>query len=424
LLSLLKNAGNSSSNSSSKEKKKESDRDSDALKGLICDLDNLVNEFSSVLEISAFGDAFLIKMVCINAFSVWNGMDCQKRALKKDKKNKSTSVPMEGIMNTFVITLIFVIRFATQLCSDVEKVLEKGIAKQQKQGKKTFGSIRLIGPIFLLCEFISNECKLNEMKDILSSRSDGNGGRNGKTSVLAENFDASVEEFWRGVAAVANIVNGNDALLQLIESQGDESINILPDDFQSLIRGYTPFLSLNSGSNSSSKEGQKVYLSPEEAVDALELYHSQSQTQTQQSQSSQRSRKSSSTHGGNDERTPEKIELEVKIKLKRFMKFIAKHFDSGELVKSHDGVIRSANDKVSMDIDENLNKDGVDVSMDVDENVFETTNLNETQDHTEEKDQDVLVYTTAESGKPALLIPGAFLLGGEEKRRKKKRFKI
>jgi len=215
-------------------------------------------------------------------------------------------------------------------------------------------------------------------------------------------------------------------MVQLIEStsNGGDNLNVLPDDFQSLTMGYIPFLSLGGKTenipNSHGEKEPKVYLTPEEAVATLEL--DQGQSQTQQSQSSHRSRKSSA-HSANEDRTPERIELELTIKLKRFMKFISKHVASGDLVQSSDGRrILTVYDVVTMEVEEEVieidddddNADNVGYEMDVDVNDYEREDFTETQDHSEEKDQDVLVYTTAESGKPALLVPGAFLLEGKK----------
>lgn len=372
---------------------------------LVSQMDNLVTEFGSILESSAFGDAFLIKMVCINVFSLWNSFEYQKQANAK--------VNEQSFLKSTAIALIFTLRFGAQLCSDLEKVLEKAITKQHRQGK-TIGSIRLIGPVFLLFEFISNECSLNGVMDKLLNT----------TPSLAGMFDQSVQEFWRGSAIVANIVYGNEPLLKLIQSEGNGDINDLPDDFQSLFRGFTPFLSLDCGHNAidkncpnEPKEVKKVYLTPGEAVDILELY----QSQTQQSQSSQRSKKSASqSYNGNDWRTPEKIETEVKIKLKRFMKFISKHLESGNLIKSPDGLIHTSHDySKHMDTGDDANAAYDDIDMDVDEDEnLDNDSLTGTQDHSEEKDQDVLVYTEAELGKPALLVPGAFFYGEENKEEK------
>ena len=403
LLSLMKSAqkvgesGAGVSGSDEKGGKEDIDR-------LISQMDNLIAEFGSILESSAFGDAFLIKMVCINVFSLWNSFEYQKQAIGEENE--------QSFLKSTAIALIFTLRFGSQLCSDLEKVLEKVIAKQQRQGK-TFGSIRLIGPVFLLYEFISNECNLNGMMDKLTN----------VTPTLAEKFDCSVQEFWRGSATVANIVHGHEPLLKLIQSEGNGGINDLPDDFQSLFRGFTPFLSLDDAHNATeknclneSKEIKKVYLTPAEAVDTLELY----QSQTQQSQSSQRSKKSASqSYNNNDCRTPEKIESEVKIKLKRFMKFISKHLESGDLIKSLDGLIHTSHDYAeNINAGDDANTDYDDIDMDVDEENLDNDSLTGTQDHSEEKDQDMLVYTEAELGKPALLVPGAFFYGEDNKEEK------
>jgi hypothetical protein len=371
---------------------------------LILDMDDLIGEFGSVLESSAFGDAFLIKMVCINVFTLWNAFDHQKKAptTKLSKKQKVE------LFNTNAVAMIFTMKFGRQLCSDLVKALEKGIAKQKKQGK-SFGSIRIIGPFFLLCEFISNECELKAMKENLDSNV-------GSLSVLNGQFESCMEDFMRGVAQVTNIIQGSPALVKLIESKGDYDLKDLPDDFQSLVKGYTPFLSLNKHGGSGEggdSNGKKVYLSPKEAYDALEL----DQSQTQQSQSSQRSKKSTSSQNGNDNRSPVKIEIELKVKLQRFMKFIDNHLQLGDLVKAHDGMIlipRDVVESMETEFDANLEDGNIDMEVDDDidgnnDGIIESPT--ETQDQSEEKNQDVLVYTTAESGKPALLMPGAFLLG-------------
>ena len=370
--------------------------------GLIQEMNNLIVEFSSILDSSTFGDAFLIKMISINAFSLWNGLEYPNRRNEKESKEKrsgSTDVPLE-LLETTAIAMIFTLKFSMQLCSNLTIALEKAISKQQKQGKKTFGSIRLIGPLFMLCDFIANECNLSSYQQQLYDAS----------SSLATIFDGSVKEFWSDIAKVANIIYGNEALMTLINSECDFDINELPDEFQSLVRGYTPFLSLNSASKN---EAKMVYISPEEAVGMLELC----QSQTQQSQLSQRSRKMASlSQNTNDKRTPEKIEIEFKIKLQRFMKFITKNLDSGALIKEVDGLIKAAHEHTDI-IESKDSVDNVDYNMNIDEEQLDDVNMNESD---EKNNENVLVYTAAESGKPALLVPGAMLLGndvGEEKHR-------
>ncbi len=355
------------------------------------EMDNLVIEFKSIMETNGlFGDAFLLKLVCINAFSVWNGFECKKKIEKTNDKDEEEGRD-DRVLDPTAIALIFTLKFATQLCSDLVSALEKGIVKQEqkKEGEKMFGSIRFIGPVFLLFAFISNECNLQSILRKL--------GDDASKGLVMEMMDKSVKDFWESVANVATIVAGNEALMTLIESEGDADIKELPDDFHSLIRGYRPFLSLGMGEGS-----KRVYLTPEEAIDALELDQSQTQTQTQQSQPSQRSSKKSSTqqnNNGQDNRTPEKIEIELKIKLKSLMKFIEKHLGSGELWKSIDDEIKASHDHSEEEVVYYTGDNTVDFSMDVD---------------TQSKDnnKDVLVYTTAELGKPSLLVPGALLLGG------------
>ncbi len=464
LLSLLKKlekggtSGDGGSNNEDRKKKSSSGSSSissstkkadEMIKDLIHDMDNLVKEFESILGMSAFGDAFILRMICINAYSVWNSFEYLTEAMKKlegvgsersdGKGEVEGAVSLESsntltmtMLHPVIIALIFILRFGTVLCKDLVNLIEKGIAKyeKQKQEKKVFGSIRLLGPLFLLCEFISKECKLHDFSEKLASLvNDDDDLMDESTSTMKMStlFDDTVQNFWRSVAVSANVIVGKESMVALVESDGVDSLTLLPDEFQSMLRGYIPFLSIgdnddgdNNNNNNketvnedeTAKEGNQVYLSPKEAYDVLELYQGQSQTQTQQSQQTLSSKKSSSIFG-HDNRTPEKVEMEVRFKLKRFMMFVSKHIDKGDMVKNANGVVTILQDVESMDCSDHDGNDDIGMDIDDDENNFDNFEQN-TQDESNELKDDVLVYTPAESGKPALLVPGAFLLGGEE----------
>jgi len=466
------------------------------------EIHDLVKQFASIMSLSSFGDAFLIKMIVINSFSVYNSLHSkiknktdkqqEKEGCEGDSDNKGIMMvtKMMDITKEVVfpswISVTFMIQFGTQLSHDLIKALEKGIMKyeqkleQQQDGRKkkiNFGSLRLLGPLFITCEFISNVCNLDHMKQMLveyeqrsapigtvpnagdvGANDKDDKGNDGKNS-LVETFESNVNDFWSVIANVANVIKNSPLLMNLIDIDVNKMLEIekknrhpmnqskmatvtsssvlLPDDLKSLIRGYTPFLSFDAHDNhpphtDSNIFERPVYVSPEEAVGVLDLDLSQNNTKTTQlSQSSQRSKKSTTSTVGSsigDHKTPERIEGELKVKLERFMSFVDKHLESGELIKTKNSesddfgeIIKAAHemkkgsDMIEVDNNDSTQEDDC-AAMDTDDD--DRVAAIETQPHlsniSEEKKQGVLVYTSAGVGKPALLIPGALLLSANE----------
>jgi len=89
------------------------------------------------------------------------------------------------------------------------------------------------------------------------------------------------------------------------------------------------------------------------------------------------------------------------------MSFLTKHIQSGELVKSEEGIIEAApmlsENKDAIDVQDNES------AMDFEPSYPEPVEASPIT--SQEKTEDVLVYKQAEKGQPALLVPSAFLLG-------------
>lgn len=126
------------------------------------DRDFLIQQFDMLLVESAFGDALLLKMVSINAFSIWNG-------LSSETASSSSPTSSTGFLQT-VMAISFAFEYGAQLSSHTEAFLDKLEAKRQQHqntGSKNAPGIRLIGPLLMLCDFLSYMSKKNkEMSDL------------------------------------------------------------------------------------------------------------------------------------------------------------------------------------------------------------------------------------------------------------------
>ena len=340
------------------------------------ELQKLMKFLTVLLTKSAFSDGLLLKMVSVNAFSVWNGLSCKERSLD-----------MDGYAVTLALSMSF--RFGAQLAQHVGVVVEKAEAKQG-QSVESGGctTIRLLAPLLLLCEFMSEISlreKVKRVVDDLGSQS---------TELLQD----SEREFWSNIAELGNVCEKSSLVSKLLmENQAvvrDESF-ALPCDLKPIVKGYEPFSFFQGNAGIKSKEinDSSEYVSPEVAIEALELYP-ESQSQVNQSQRSKKSTVST-------ERNPNKSPADTRIKLSRFMAFVSKHIESGDLERTDDGIEWGSHS----DLAESNEGKSSELDMEVDSrDEKDSFGRNENGG-----DEDVLVYKTGESGKPALLVPTALL---------------
>lgn len=329
--------------------------------------DNLTNQIGEILEVNPFGDALLIKMVAMSAFSVWRSLE-----------EKATNI------NIGVQSYSLILRLGEQFCSYLKNILEKAKSKLEKGGKSY--NIRLLGPLLLLCEFISD----GQKRDIFGN-------------IDSDVLRRDINKFWSGVASVATMISTSSHLSQYSEVEescdSDDDEDLLPEDMKPLSRGCIPFVFLDEESNAQTE--QQTYVSPECAMDALGL----SITQTQ-SQLSQKSKKSVASQKSNI-----RAEFETRLKLSRFNAFILHHIEIGDLSKDDANVIKASHDAMVDDFaSTNINE----TLISADFGQMSQGNFSPEQDKkSDDKSGDVLMYKESGYGKPALLVPSAFLLGEE-----------
>lgn len=304
--------------------------------------DLLLQRYSEVLDVNPFGDGLMTKLVVINIFSAWNA---------------------QHYGDVADIAFQFLVKFTSHICQSIEYNLEKTYTKLEKTGKVT--NIRLLGPLLLACEFISHE--------ILTRSSVKNVA---KTVPCCQEI---CDEFWKNVAKIATELS---ALRDLSDDLKKVEVDTktLPEDFISLSRGCIPFSFL---STSQRKASDWAYIDQDEAIEALGL--SVSHTQSQASQRCTKQDKSEDSGDG-----------ETAIKVARFMAFVNRHIESGDLVKTDDGCIEAS---CLIMGDRDLEKKSSHSSAAIDVSSPPT------------EDRDILVYKQGGKGKPALLVPSALLTG-------------
>ena len=343
------------------------------------DLQKLMTLMTTLLTKSAFSDGLLLKMVSVNAFSVWNGLSSKKKSPDTDG-------------NAITLALAMTFRFGAQLAQHVGVFVEKAEAKQNgESGGCT--SIRLLGPLLLLCEFMSDVSVSKETKDVVDDLE----------SQSTELLQDSEREFWSNIAELATVCKKSALVSKLLmEKQAvvrDDSIS-LPSDLKPFVTGYAPFACLQNNnvwtSNEKGNDNTCEYVTPDAAVEALEL-HIEPQSQSH-ANSSQRSKKSTFS----TERNPNKSPADTRLKLSRFMAFISKHIATGDLVQTDDGIEWGSHSDLAESNDDKTT--GLDVELDSRD---EKDSFGRNENRGEE--EDVLVYKTSQSGKPALLVPTALL---------------
>lgn len=305
-------------------------------------LTGLADSLVSLLAGAAFGDALLVKMAAVNAFSVCSG----------GNEGSPTSPPdKEGIVKcSRTLARGFALLFASALAERVEGTLRKlgetAVAKREKaraietgsgkrpQQRGSTPTVRLLAPLVLLCDFFltldRTELKLEGEE---------------KTKEFQEGSEKS---YWSNIVALANAIEAVDDVLFLKEQKGKhqqatETVALMKE-YEDL-RGYAPFQSFvnphGSSGGDSDEDGRsfasvaspvkkkkrakkdvnkgennvEAYVSAEEAIRVLELASASS------SQASQGS--ASSGKGGDAKSSSTKaLELETRAKVSRFLAYL------------------------------------------------------------------------------------------------------
>jgi hypothetical protein len=309
--------------------------------------DLLLERYREILDVNPFGDGLMIKLVVINVFSVWNA---------------------QNNPNVFSISFRFILKFVGHISQSMESMLDKAQSKIEKTGKVT--NIRFLGPLLLACEFISHEMLCN----------------NGLERMLKtdEVFKKHIEDFWSSIGKLSSKMSKLQGLCPDLKAQSD-ALSI-PEDFKSLSMGCKPFSFLDS---TIAQNPQWAYVDQHEAVEALGLRVSQTQSQV-----TQRSKK--------QDMSAESCDAETRIKFARFMAFLKKHIESGDLIETCEGTFEPTflvrkNEKscYSANATEKPSKSV---------HVMESSSV-------ASQDKDVLVYKQSRKGQQALLVPSALLTG-------------
>eukprot|EP00557_Chaetoceros_sp_GSL56_P011628 CAMPEP_0176476514 /NCGR_PEP_ID=MMETSP0200_2-20121128/92_1 /TAXON_ID=947934 /ORGANISM="Chaetoceros sp., Strain GSL56" /LENGTH=858 /DNA_ID=CAMNT_0017872187 /DNA_START=265 /DNA_END=2841 /DNA_ORIENTATION=+ len=307
--------------------------------------DLLLQRYREILDVNPFGDGLMIKLVVINVFSVWNAQN-----------NPSI----------FSIAFRFILKFTGHICQSMESIVEKTHAKIEKTGKVT--NVRLLGPVLLACEFVSREILNNNAIQ-----------RRLETDPF---YEKDLEEFWTNIGKLSSKMSKLQELCPDLKAQSD-ALSI-PEDFKSLSMGCKPFAFLDSAKEQNT---EWAYVDQSGAIEALELRVSQTQSQV-----TPRSKKQDISSESGD--------AETRIKFTRFMTFVKKHIESGDLVETSEGYFAPA-----CLVPNNKHHDSgiVENSSTVDQ-VMEVSSI-------ASQDKDVLVYKQSRKGEPALLVPSKLLTG-------------
>jgi len=178
----------------------------------------LLDTFQELVAISAFGDALLMKMVAINAYSITSGKEFLART--------------------------FTLRFGTVL----GEKLVMALAKTTESQKTKEPSLRLLSPFMLLADYCLS-FSWNDIDEI--------------SELVATESQEAENAFWTQVAAVANSV-------QLFSKTDHDPV--MPREYESF-RGYKPFQGFIDSP-------EDVYVTAQGAFSALGLNQSQATAST------------------------------------------------------------------------------------------------------------------------------------------------
>ena len=381
-------------------------------------MNKIWNMFTSLLEESSFSDGLLIKMACINAFSVSN---------------------LQAENHHVMVALANLLTFGATLAKHVNKSIVKLDSKLE--GKVSPSLIRVFGPFLICFDFISDLCLSKRNNNLLSLP-------DSKSQLLTE----SHQRFWNEVTMLANALVDSKAILSILDGSplfqtNYEEETILPKEYK-YIRGYTPFISFAYGetydSFLQSDEEEKydsvtskvgVYVSADEVIQGLDLTQGTFLSQTsKQSQTSNISK--------NSQVNPQGFAEDTKAKLIRFATILKRHsnlrqcdsnttayfvtienMDQKWIVRNHweqtnnenlslteSMVVETSTASLLKDLLESKNQNNLENKLANANNVPVTTTTVDDDD----EEGDVVVYKASESGNgPALLVPGALLLGSK-----------
>lgn len=190
----------------------------------------VLTKLDTLLKDWAFGDALLMKMVSIHAFSV------------ETTKSKT-------------LARALLLRFGASLAERLQLSLKKALEKQQAM------SLRLLTPLLLLSEYVSTWSAVELSPE------------NALSTAAREFCVEAQEQYFARLALVAT------QLLPLRNSLGLDEMEFtsIPSEYQGL-EGFKPFATMLSRSDN---EEEQVYLSSQEAARVLELSSTPANSQSQ-----------------------------------------------------------------------------------------------------------------------------------------------
>ncbi len=344
----------------------------------------LLKQMQDLLDTNPFGDGLLIKLVAIAVFSLWKNIHALQ---KKEKGGKVTGTDVHPkYLNSTVEAYRFLLQFAAQLTRQTKEIMLKIVDKFHQNGAETrrTGSIRFLGPLLLLCEYVSHHSQSKPFQQ------------------MQEAIETEWNMFWAGVGEIGDMVTNVEVLTQIVDvTLVRNDAKTIPDDFLSLSKGCKPFAFLTSSSDSALPTPESSaggYITPEEAAAALGLLQKPSTPK--------------------DSNATCKIETQTRIKLVRFMAFVSKHLDQGELTKAEDGRIQSSvviTEVENEAMADTLEADGASQAEPQQRDnkcvqLYHPPGISIPAPLVAE-DNDVLVYKQSKEGQPALLVPNALLLG-------------
>ncbi len=364
------------------QKKSDNDgNDRDFISALKEEEQTLLAQFKDVLDMNPFGDGLMIKLVTIAIFTLW----------------RSVGVG-EDVTISSVSSYSFILSFAAQMAASLKIVLQKTVYKMDMSGKSA-GSIRLLGPILLLYEYISH----NVHSDFFRK--------------MEAHLNTQLLDFWKHFGELADMITNTETIAGIVDiTSVRDDANTLPDDFQSLSKGCKAFQFIhrtNAGASAypdgsvltetyensnSSNLSTGGYVTPEEAVAALGISSESTATSVAETKSGT------------------KAEIQTRIKLARFMVIISNHLDEGDLVKTEEGVIQAATEQMDMndEISNAKEPEEVNPTEPISQQGLQPVmpeSLGIESIRSKEVQKDVLIYKQAQEGQPALLVPNALLLG-------------
>ena len=314
---------------------------------IITSSDSIVSKFSKMLPQQVLGEALVMKMIVINAFSFSTAQ----------KQRYALSFSMSFI--TALIKQILV-----NLKSSVEQK-SLSSAKDDTKKKNDVINIKMLSPLLLFCEWLAtiDQELLTEIE---------------KQDSFHQN---ALILFWKSIADLSNH-------LQNIDFSTDHAASpnyVLKEHDQ--LRGYLPFISMIDHTPRSSyfSEGADNsldgYLSMSDAIFSLERYKANSNSAITSDSS--------------------KCEIETKVRVQRYFSFVKKYTlvsTKTSEEKNIQFIFYDENSKKYIDLDTRRKTNST--YMDISKMLNNNTELHGNEDENDDEESDVIVYSGTESLDP------------------------